>query len=115
MTLEWFPALACVASLVLKYFFADANKKREAILQFERSELRDAEKRLSMAQQQVKFLEIELRQTGLKSKTIEKNVSLLEQTLENFLAKEQEEVDARKHQQELMEESRRIRQKEQER
>ena len=115
MTLEWFPALACVASLVLKYFFADANKKREAILQFEKGELRNAEKRLSLALQNVKFLEIELKQTGVKSKTIQKNLSLLEQALEGFLEKERAEEEARLTQQMLLEKSRRIRQKGQER
>ena len=111
MTLEWFPALACVASLALKYVFANVNKKREAVLHRERGELRSAEKQRSLARQQVQFLEIEMKQTGSKIHTIQKTVTLLEQVLEEFLTEERKEEDARKHQRELVEESRRLREK----
>ena len=103
-----------MSSLALKYIFANANKKREAALQREKGELRSAEKQRSLAQQRVQFLEIELKQTGSKIYTIQKNVTLLEQVLEGWLAEEREEEDARMHQQELVEESRRLRQKRQE-
>ena len=111
MTLEWFPALACVASLALKYVFANVNKKREAVLHSEKGGLRRAEKQRTLARRRVQFLEIELKQTGSKIHTTQKNVTLLEQVLEGFLAEEREEEDARKHQQDLVDESRRLREK----
>ena len=112
MTLEWFPALACVASsLVLKYAFAAANKKREATLQREKGELRSAEKQRTLAQQHVQLLNIELKQTGSKLHTSQKSVTLLEQVLDGLQAEEREEEDAREHRQEIVEESRRLRQK----
>ena len=111
MTLEWYPALACVASLALKYVFANANKKREATLHREKGELLNAEKQRALGRRRVQFLEIELKQSGSKTHTVQKNVTLLEQVLEGFLAEERKEEDVRKHQQEQVEESRRLRQK----
>ena len=111
MTIEWFPAMACVASLALKYVFAVANKKREAALRIEIGELRRAEKQRGLAQQHVQFLETELKQTGSRIYKIQKNVSQLDQVVEGLLAEEQEEEDGRKNQKELIEESRRLREK----